>query len=258
MGRCIIKTLVYDVFSGDLQAGNPCGVVMLDEWLTDAELLNLSQQLAQPVTSFLMESNGQFQIRWFSLESEINLCGHGSLGAGAFLITEYQLNTVDLHSQYGIVTVQKRRENYSMTLPAWKGEPCIIPNALNDSFTQVDDVFSTRDLVIVLPDEQSVANFVPNQQKIRQIRKHHALIVTASSGDSDYVLRYFAPNIGIDEDLATGSAQCSLAPYWFDKLGVEALNVRQLSKAGGLFQVEKTSESLITIIAKVSPQALGL
>lgn len=139
-----------------------------------------------------------------------------------------------------------------MTLPAWKGEPCIIPELLNDSFMQVDDIFSTRDLVIVLPDEQSVANFLPDQQKIKQIRKHHALIVTASSGDSEYVLRYFAPNIGIDEDLATGSAQCSLAPYWFDKLGVETLSVRQLSKAGGLFHVEKASSSLITVIANVT------
>tara|TARA_Y100001960_G_scaffold29747_1_gene25932 strand:- start:7 stop:750 length:744 start_codon:yes stop_codon:yes gene_type:complete len=244
--------MIFDVFSGEFQSGNPCGVVMLDEWLTDAELLQLSQQLGQPVTSFLMESNGQFQIRWFSLESEINLCGHGSLGAGAFLIIEYQLNKVDLHSQYGTVTVQKRDEGYCMTLPAWKGEPCIIPELLNDSFMQVDDIFSTRDLVIVLPDEQSVANFLPDQQKIKQIRKHHALIVTASSGDSEYVLRYFAPNIGIDEDLATGSAQCSLAPYWFDKLGMETLSVRQLSKAGGLFHVEKASDSLITVIANVT------
>jgi predicted PhzF superfamily epimerase YddE/YHI9 len=247
--------LVYDVFSGELQSGNPCGVVMLDEWLTDTELLQLSQQLGQPVTSFLMESNGQFQIRWFSLESEINLCGHGSLGAGSFLITEYQLNSVELHSEYGTVTVQKRGEGFGMTLPAWKGEPCVIPDSLNGSFMQVDEVFSTRDLVIVLPDEQSVANFLPDQQKIMQIRKHHALIVTASSGDSEYVLRYFAPNIGIDEDLATGSAQCSLAPYWFDKLGVETLSVRQLSKAGGLFRVEKASDSLITIIANVTVRA---
>ncbi|MEF1229648.1 PhzF family phenazine biosynthesis protein, partial [Vibrio fortis] len=79
IGRCIIRTMIFDVFSGEFQSGNPCGVVMLDEWLTDAELFQLSQQLGQPVTSFLIESNGQFQIRWFSLESEINLCGHGSL-----------------------------------------------------------------------------------------------------------------------------------------------------------------------------------
>ena len=85
----------------------------------------------------------------------------------------------------------------------------------------------------------------------KKINDLHAVMVTAQSSDDGYVLRYFAPKIGISEDLATGSAQCSLAPYWFDKLGKDKLSVRQLSSAGGYFEVEKGANSSIVVSARV-------
>ncbi|WP_298772442.1 PhzF family phenazine biosynthesis protein [uncultured Shewanella sp.] len=92
---------IYDVFTGESALGNPCGVVVLDEWLSDNALLQWARKIAQPVTSFVIESNGEFHIRWFSLEREISLCGHGSLGAGAAILIKYALNEITFKSQYG-------------------------------------------------------------------------------------------------------------------------------------------------------------
>ena len=254
MGWWVIKVVVYDVFSGESALGNPCGVVILDEWLSDRELLKLNQDIGQPVTSFVTELDGEFHIRWFSLESEINLCGHGSLAAGASILTEYQLQEVTLKSRYGEVVISKRNNLYSIVLPAWEAQRCAVPQEIADIANEAQEVFSTRDLVVVLPTEKSVAEFVPDFEQIEKIAGYHAFIVTAQSGARGYVLRYFAPKIGIAEDLATGSAQCSLAPYWFGKLNSQALTARQLSNSGGCFNVEKESDSSVRILAQVRPR----
>lgn len=112
-------------------------------------------------------------------------------------------------------------------------------------------MFSTRDLILVLESEDAVANFVPDFDQMNKIEDFHAVIVTAQSSSDSYVLRYFAPKIGIDEDLATGSAQCSLAPYWFNKLRVTQLSARQLSTSGGYFEIEQAADASIVVSAQV-------
>ncbi|WP_241541092.1 PhzF family phenazine biosynthesis protein, partial [Vibrio vulnificus] len=98
-----------------------------------------------------------------------------------------------------------------------------------------------------------VSHFVleskPDDMRFKQLSKYHALIVTAANGENGYVLRYFAPKIGISEDLATGSAQCSLAPYWFDRLDSDSLEVQQLSSSGGYFGVRRISGDSIVLLA---------
>lgn len=196
-------------------------------------------------------SDGNFNIRWFSLESEINLCGHGSLGAGAAILSKYVLNEVVLNSKHGEVVISERNGLYTIVLPSWQAEPSEITSEISDLTNRAIEVFTTRDLIIVLPTEESVATFKPDYDRLKKMTDYHALIVTAQSGESSYVLRYFAPKIGIDEDRATGSAQCSLAPYWFRKLDVNSLSVRQLSNSGGYFQVKKKSDTLIEVFAQV-------
>jgi PhzF family phenazine biosynthesis protein len=196
-------------------------------------------------------SDGNFHIRWFSLESEINLCGHGSLGAGAALLSKYGMNEVVLNSKHGDVVISEKNGSYTIVLPSWQGKVRVLPSELSGLTNIAVEVFTTRDLVIVLPSEELVANFKPDYERLKKTTDYHALIVTAQSGKSSYVLRYFAPKIGIAEDRATGSAQCSLAPYWFSKLGVNSLSVRQLSSSGGYFQVERKSDTLIEVFAQV-------
>ncbi|EGR2040961.1 PhzF family phenazine biosynthesis protein [Vibrio cholerae] len=257
-GWWIIKIDIYDVFIGESALGNPCGVLELKSWLSDTELHQITREVGQPVTSFITHIDGQFHIRWFALDGEINLCGHGSLGAGAAILSKYQLENVVFNSKHGEVVIAKRNDQYSLLLPSWEGKPCTVPLEISDLATDAIDVFSTRDLVLVLSSVETVMNFQPDDERLRKINEYHALIVTAANGNSGYVLRYFAPQIGISEDLATGSAQCSLAPYWFKKLGSDSLNVRQLSMSGGYFEVERTTENSITVFAQAKRRAIAI
>lgn len=121
----------------------------------------------------------------------------------------------------------------------------------------VTDCFATRDFVVVLETSAQVQAFVPDFAALRQLQPYHALILTAPLYATDgqslvgYVLRYFAPNIGINEDLATGSAQCSLAPYWLARTSAPRLQVQQLSAAGGYFVVEAQAQAHICVHAAV-------
>lgn len=247
----MINKVIYDVFLGENALGNPCGVVELNHWLSDAELLKVAREIDQPVTSFIVKFGDNFSIRWFSLENEINLCGHGSLGAGAAILSTYGMDDVVLNSKHGNIVISKKNGSYTIVLPSWEAKACALPFEISELSNIAVDVFKTRDLVVVLPTVAALASYRPNYEKIIKMKKFHALIVTAQSGKDSYVLRYFAPCIGIDEDLATGSAQCSLAPYWFRKLNVNSLAARQLSISGGQFQVERKSDALIEVSALV-------
>ena len=202
-----------------------------------------------------MKSGNAFDIRWFALDGEINLCGHGSLAAGTDLIERYKFEEVTLNSDYGQVVISSKDGLSRLELPSWNGKPYVqlsdAPMDLLALNQTVVDAFSTRDLVLVLDSEEAVRNFTPDFELYKKIKDLHAVMVTAKSSDDSYVLRYFAPKIGISEDLATGSAQCSLAPYWFDKLGKDKLSVRQLSSSGGCFEVERKTDSSIVVSARV-------
>ncbi|EGQ7988792.1 PhzF family phenazine biosynthesis protein, partial [Vibrio vulnificus] len=249
-GRCVIKVDIYDVFIGESAFGNPCAVLELNDWLPESELSQITRDVGLPVTSFITKIEGQFHIRWFALDGEINLCGHGSLGAGAAIISKYQLDNVVFNSKHGEVVITKKNDLYTLVLPSWEGIACPVPEEISDVAAGSIDVFSTRDLVLVFPTVEMVLSFQPDDDRFRKLNEYHALIVTAPDGKSGYVLRYFAPKIGISEDLATGSAQCSLAPYWFKILGSDSLTVRQLSTSGGYFEVERNANSLITVLAQ--------
>lgn len=224
---------------------------MLERWPDDSTLLAIARDMAQPVTSFICRSAAGFAIRWFSLESEINLCGHGSLGAGAALIGQHDLDSVTLSSRYGEVTITEQQGMYSLSLPAWGGVPSTLPPQLAALKASTLEVFRTRDLVVVVDSVAALEGFAPALEQLMTLQDSHALIVTAQSGSEGYALRYFAPKIGIFEDLATGSAHCSLAPYWMSKLNTDQLTAHQHSPAGGYFELSKGLGDTVVVAAQV-------
>ncbi len=241
---------IYDVFFGQGAQGNPSAVEMLSSWPSDTALLKRARQLAQPVTAFVCSTFGEHEVRWFSISGEINLCGHGSLAAGAALIAQTGA-PVTLTSRYGTVSISKQGELYCIELPSWPSRPLnhVYPTHLLG--VKSIDVFGTRDLIVVLDSAEAVENFTPNMAQLTRIEEYHAVIVTAQLGESSYVLRYFAPKIGIDEDQATGSAHCSLAPYWAKKMATQRLTARQLSNAGGYFELDTSMPEVVMLSAYV-------
>ncbi len=278
----IEQAVVFDVFCSDSASGNPAAVYVLAQWPADAVLQTLAVDQPVPVTAFVvlppaLTEQQPIEIRWFAGRQEINLCGHGSLAAAAFVLSQRpQWQQVQLTSMFGDISVARSsltlaalsagHDSFVMCLPAWPAQRLAELSQLTESLqlsaqgVVVTDYFATRDLVLVLASAAQVQAFVPDFALLKQLGPYHALILTAALDSADssqhrgYVLRYFAPNIGINEDLATGSAQCSLAPYWLQHFGVQQLQVQQLSSAGGYFIVAAHTADQIALHAIVRGQ----
>ena len=237
----------FKVFTEEAKSGNPAACALFSEWPDSTLLQQTAEYAHQVVTAFVMPVAGspyQYHIRWFSRTQEINLCGHGTLAAAALLRQLKGEGSYSFLSEYGELTVHATTHYLQMSLPQWRSDVetlVELPAAL--LACQPVDYFQTRDLVLVLADEHAVQQFQPDVELIRQLPQH-ALIVTAFRAPDIYVLRYFAPAIGIDEDIATGSAQCSLAPYWAVKTGLAEFNVIQLSATPAHFSVAIMNQQL--------------
>lgn len=234
----------FKVFTQDAQAGNPAACALLTEWPDSSVLQHVASEAQQVVTAFVVpttEDPYRYQIRWFSCLQEINLCGHGTLAAAALLRQLKGEGCYSFVSPYGEPEVRVRADDLVMQLPQWHANPVQWPAALASA--QIIDAFQTRDLVLVLADAEAVLQFQADIELIRQLPQH-ALIVTAFCPPDTYALRYFAPAIGIEEDIATGSAQCSLAPYWHAKTGLSRFKVLQLSATAANFAVAFHSNQL--------------
>ena len=271
-----MQAFVLDVFCSQSAGGNPAAVCLLSVWPEDEVLQVFAAAQSAPVTVFILLPEAQqvpvpIPVRWFAGAQEINLCGHGSLAAAALVLAQQpDWPAVKLTSQFGELQISRSElalatelPVFSMTLPAWPAQRPNGLSALVDSLNLpaqslvVMDCFATRDFVVVLESASQVQAFVPDFAALRQLQPYHATILTAPQYAEDgqslvsYVLRYFAPNIGINEDLATGSAQCSLAPYWLSRTGATRLQVQQLSAAGGYFLVEAQAQAHICVHAAV-------
>ncbi|WP_394176381.1 PhzF family phenazine biosynthesis protein [Thalassotalea litorea] len=238
-----------NAFTDSEIGGNPASVICLETMPAENTLLEIAGKQASPVTAFVMpnQDDNAYGIRWFSQQKEINLCGHGTLAAASVIFSiNHDIDELNFTSPFGDVKVKMEGSGLSMVFPIWKRHAIGLKRLQYGLFhSKVVDHYVTRDLILVLENEQDVVQFKPNKQQIIQ-SGYHAVIVTARGERSDYVLRFFAPSIGIDEDAATGSAQCSLAQYWSQKLNKSDLIVEQLSSRKGSFQI-KVMEDTISI-----------
>jgi PhzF family phenazine biosynthesis protein len=226
-----------DAFSSKIFGGNPAAVCLLESWLDDQTLQAIAAENNLSETAFLVpKAQGRYDLRWFTPAIEVDLCGHATL-ASAFVVFSFvnnSLSSVDFDTASGLLSVARSGELLSMNFPARKpeltGKSPIISQALG---AEPLDVLKSRDLLVVFKDEATVRDMSPDFEKLKQIRDAFAVIVTAPGARSDFVSRFFAPNAGIPEDPVTGSAHCTLIPYWAERLKKTQLHALQLSKRGG-------------------------
>ena len=188
-----------------------------------------------PETAFLVPKGGDYELRWFTPTIEIDLCGHATLAPAFLLFTElgYRGDTIRFHSKSGPLGASRRGDLTELDFPAWRAEPCEAPAALVQGLGRKPRaVMKNRDFVAVFDDEADVAGIEPDLAALGEL-DCLGIIATAPGKDSDYVLRFFAPRAGVDEDPVTGSAQSSLIPYWAARLGKNELRSRQLSRRRG-------------------------
>jgi PhzF family phenazine biosynthesis protein len=227
-----------DSFTRELFAGNPAGVCVLSAVIADDTMQRIAAENKHSQTAFVLpRADGDFDLRWFTPEIEDDLCGHATLASAYVLsLRGHDAWPVRFHTRSGVLTVARDHDTFELDFPAWPPNPCDPPIELLPALgLKTAQVLKSRDYVVVVDRAEQVRALSPD---IRALAKLDigigGTIVTApGEGDVDYVARFFAPSVGIDEDPATGSINCTLAPYWAGRLGKQTLHARQLSKRGG-------------------------
>ena len=225
-----------DAFTKEVFKGNPAAICPLDEWL-DAELMQkiaLENNLSE--TAFFVKNGDTYEIRWFTPTFEIDLCGHATL-ASAFVIFEIlkaEESLVKFHShKSGELTVEKQGDRLILDFPARPVLKTEVPEGLIEAIGKAPkELLKARDYFLVYENEKEITDISPNFSKLLEVGGH-GFIVTAEGENSDFVSRFFAPEVGVFEDPVTGSAHCNLIPYWADKLGKTEMFARQISARGG-------------------------
>ncbi|HUU42014.1 MAG TPA: PhzF family phenazine biosynthesis protein [Desulfatiglandales bacterium] len=235
-----------DAFSTKVFGGNPAAVCLLETRLDDETLQYIAAENNLSETSFLVpKTTGQYKLRWFTPEIEVDLCGHATL-ASAFVIFSFidsRLSTVEFETASGLLRVSKSGDLLSMDFPARKPIPAESPKILSEALgMEPVEVLKSRDLLAVFESESVIRDMNPDFHRLKQIHDAFAIIVTAPGNNSDFVSRFFAPDAGIPEDPVTGSAHCTLIPYWSERLKKPKLHAFQLSKRGGELFCEDLKE----------------
>lgn len=224
-----------DAFTDEVFAGNPAGVCLLEKWLPDDILQSIAAENNLSETAFLVRSGDRYDLRWFTPEVEVDLCGHATLAAGhvLFKYVDRGLHHVEFMCKSGRLTVEQKGDLLFLDFPSRKPVPCVSPPGLDNIFGFMPlQVLTSRDLMVVFEDENQVRTMTPDLEAISSL-DCFAIIVTAPGRKSDFVSRFFAPGAGVPEDPVTGSAHCTLVPYWAERLGKKDLHAYQLSRRGG-------------------------
>ncbi len=231
-----MKYYIVDAFTEKLFQGNQAGVCLLDHWLDKSIMQNIAMENNLAETAFVVKKDGVYDLRWFSPEVEIDLCGHATL-ASAFVLANYvdkNSNTFSFHTVSGELTVVKKGDLYEMDFPLRRPKQVEILPVMEEAIgTKVLEAHLSRDLLLLVESEDVVRNLKPNLEVIKSITDCFAVIVTAKGETVDFVSRFFAPNAGIPEDPVTGSSHATLIPFWADRLLKDQLVAEQLSKRGG-------------------------
>ena len=230
-----------DVFTGELFAGNPAGVCILSAFPADGIMQKIAAENRHSETAFVVaRADGDFDLRWFTPTIEDDLCGHATLASAYVLaLRKHKVWPVRFHTRSGLLTVAQEQDGFEMDFPARPPQPCETPVGLLPALgLKAALVMKSRDYLVVVDQAEQVRALSPDIAALARLDMVNAgTIVTApGEGEVDYVCRLFAPAEGIDEDPATGSIHCTLAPYWAGRLGKDRLRAQQLSARGGTMQ----------------------
>jgi PhzF family phenazine biosynthesis protein len=243
-----------DSFTDKLFGGNPAGVVPLISWLPDELLLKIARENAVAETAFFILKNNSVDIRWFTPDLEMDLCGHATL-ATAHALKEhlnFEPQRIVFQSKSGELVVTKNKENYTLDLPSRMPVKSDLPEVIRKGIGQPIEVLKSRDYILVFENEEDILDMKPDREILDQINLDPGgICVTARGRSVDFVSRFFTPQSTLFEDPVTGSAHCSLIPYWSNRLNKTEMTALQLSeRVGKLHCVNAGSRVLISGQAK--------
>jgi len=238
-----------DAFTDKTFGGNPACVVPLTKWLPDDILLKIAKENAVSETAFFVINGEKIHLRWFTPEIEMDLCGHATLATAHCLktILGYKSNKMIFETLSGDLIVLADGELYKMDFPSRMPSFAILPDAIENALNiKPKEVLKSRDYVLVYENETEIRNIKIDRNLFDQINLDPGGVILTSVGDKcDFVSRFFTPQASILEDPVTGSAHCSLIPFWADRLNKTTLTAYQVSERLGKIVCEYMVDSVL-------------
>lgn len=231
-----IKIFQVDAFSETLFSGNPAAVCILEKWLPEDLMQNIAMENNLAETAFVVKENENYHIRWCTPKAEVALCGHATLASGHVIFNHLNENKKEIifQSKSGKLKVRREGKDLILNFPTDNIREIEIPENISEAIglRPVGAYMGKTDYMLIYQDQAQIEKIQPDFRKLKET-KARGIMVTAPGKESDFVSRFFAPAVGVDEDPVTGSAHTSLIPYWSKKLGKTELSAIQLSSRRG-------------------------
>lgn len=245
-----IDFYMVDAFSNKTFGGNAAAVCPLTEWLPDETLQSMAKQHNQSETAFFVRTDTGFELRWFTTQYEINLCGHATLAAAhvIFEYLDYPHTDIKFSTRFvGELTVTRKGEWLTLDFPAWKTDAADAPDVLFEKLglerREVKETRLGRDWLVVMHDPARLKALTPDINGLAPLKK--MVCITAQGEDEDFISRFFCPGEAVAEDPVTGSTHSMLIPYWGEKLGKTEMLAHQVSARGGELRCQWQGERVL-------------
>jgi len=232
-----------DAFTEKPFKGNPAGVCLLEEPQSNCWMQNLAREMNLSETAYLLPEKEGWRLRWFTPKTEVDLCGHATLASAKVLFElhpEIRGDMIRFYTKSGELLARWMDGRVELDFPAMIGQSFSYESVINNvlGFRPVDAVFSGNYYLFVAEDENLIRKLEPDISALEKLPLPE-VIITAQSRDPefDFISRFFAPQLGVNEDPVTGSTHCMLTPYWADKLGKDTLTAYQASSRGGILHL---------------------
>jgi len=242
-----VQIFVVDAFTDHAFSGNPAGVVLLDAPAEVDWMQQVAAEMRHAETAFVVVGDEDtLPLRWFTPAVEVDLCGHATLASAAVLAYVGRSGPFRFATRSGVLTAQAADGGFALDFPAKPVATRAVPAGLAEAL-RVEPIAvhgNGMDLLVEVEDETAVHDLDPDIAALGKVECRGVIVTAAGSagGDCDFVSRFFAPRVGVDEDPVTGSAHCALAPFWSARFGRDSLTGRQLSPRGGRVRVRVAGE----------------
>lgn len=244
-----------DAFSDRPFGGNPAAVCVLSQASNAAWMQAVAAEMNLSETAFLYPTEDAYHLRWFTPTAEVPLCGHATLASAHVLWSEGYLGKAAearFQTKSGLLTATQADSWITLNFPAQPLKPSTATPELLKSLRGLEPIATfgggaaESNYLVELPSADYVRSLQPDFGLMRLVSAPGVIVTApADTADFDFVSRYFAPNIGIDEDPVTGAAHCSLAPYWQKKLGKSNFLARQVSARGGTLKIQLQGDRVL-------------
>jgi len=246
-----IPLFQVDAFTYRPFTGNPAAVCLLDESMDEIWMQSVAAEVNLSETSFVLRRADGFDLRWFTPTVEVNLCGHATLATAHILWEQHWLTATEdaqFHTRSGVLIARRDTDSIVLDFPLVDVEAANAPAGLFQALDiKVGYVyFNQVDYLVQLESEEEVLSLQPDFSALAKIKARGVMVTTESDqSEYDFISRFFAPASGINEDPVTGSAHCSLAPFWAQRLGKKDLRAFQASRRGGELSVKLQGERVL-------------